>query len=426
MSNLTQTKKVAREVSLDPIPGHTLVIYKRQGTGQTFFIELNPEQQFTEEKKNWWRRFTSDPPSYIAYAVNRNESLKQVITRILLTSQGRAFDLIITIEYHVAAPRRVADRYEDDPLALLEEAIIDSLKEPIANSDWDDIKRRFAAVAENALLVARPKIDRRAGDLGFAIESISLERQLHQKDLKELEAEELREQLEVEQEKERLRHKADLLRADLEHEREVKKLGQEGTLQLKKLELDGVFEDRKLEQQVNQIGKKNAVDSNARRNRFQDGVLESSLKAIDGTASEINSIPQLEAGHRAFERMARGVSRDSNSETAGARDLVEGARYGFLTEGSGDASSLPKVVDLMKRTLQAVEEAGLGAEDKNHLLSVLLHLVAESMLGDEADDSQIGSFQSRLQEVVIELTHYPPELERFIRDNYRSLKERLK
>jgi hypothetical protein len=441
MSNLTQSKKVAREVSLDPIPGHTLVVYKRSGgSGKSFFIELNPEQQFTEEKKNWWQRFTSDPPSYIAYAVNRNEALKLVISRLLLTSHGRACDLIISVEYHVSAPRRVADRYDDDPLTLLEEAIFDSLKDGLANSDWDDIKRRFATVAEDALINGRAKIDRRADNLGFAIESIKLERQLHQKDLKELEAEDLREQMQVEQEKQRIEHEAAMHRNNLEHVREVnkveqegylqhKKVEQEGALQFKKLEQEGALQDKTLEQQASRLAIQNTLDAYEQRKRLNDGVVDSSVKALDITAGNIDSIAQLEAGHRAFGRMARGIGgvdgSGGGSGASGVAGIGEAPRYGALTEGTGASGSLPKVVDLLTRTLHAIEDAGLASTDKNRLLSVLLHLTAESLLGREADAARLEGYETSLQDVTAELGYYPPELERFIRDNYRALKERL-
>lgn len=417
MSNLTQTKKVAREVSLDPIPGHTLVVYKRSGDrGKSFFIELNPEQQFTEERKGWWRRFTSDPPSYIAYAVNRNESLKLIISRLLLTSQGRAFDLIITVEYHVEAPRRVADRYDDDPLALLEEDIFDSLKDVLANSEWDDIKYRFAAVAEEALIGSRGKIDRRAANLGFAIESVKMERQLQQKDLRELEAEELREHMRVEQEKQRIEHEAAIQRANLEHVREVKKLEQQGYLQ-----------EKTLEQQASRIEIKRKLDNYERTKRLHDGIVDHSITGIGRAAEEINSFRQIEDGYRTFKRMAQETGAGDGGGGAGSGSQGgEGLRYGFLMEGAGDSGSLPKVIDLLTRTLRAVEEVGLTPADKNHLLSALLHIAAESMLGTDCDDAQIERYESRLQDVATELSHYPPELERFIRDNYRSLKERLK
>lgn len=412
MSNLTQTEKVARIVSLDPIPGHALVIYKSVGNGKVFFTELSPEQQFKEERTSWWKRFTSDPPSYIAYAVNLNEHLKTSFSeRVGLHTQTKYFDLLLTVEYHVSLPRRVAERYEDDPLTLLQNEIFNLVKNVLSAMEFDAIKHRFALVAEETLDCTRAEIDGRAQKLGFKIEAIRLERQLLEWDTK---VEALVEETKVGQEMREIKHQDTLHQTSLEYEQEEKKLQHEGRLHT-----------QKLEQKRALMGVENVLRQNERRNKAMDGLTDAGIDAVKIVASEMKSPKQIEDGFNVLQRIA--MRQDSEGGVATDTKAVGAAPIsGYLGAQSSGTDALGKVIDLLYRTYQEVGGVDYSLAERNRLLSVLFHLAAESMLCDEANNAKIQEYQEQLKDVVEGLSHWPPELERFVRDNYRSLKDRLK
>ncbi len=99
---------------------------------------------------------------------------------------------------------------------------------------------------------------------------------------------------------------------------------------------------------------------------------------------------------------------------------------GLLAAQNGEVGVLPKVAELLSNTFQMVAQLSYTAEEKTRLLSALIHLAAEAMLGEEADEEKIKACREKLQDVVAKLSFLPRELEDFIHDNYRGLKERLK
>jgi hypothetical protein len=413
MPNLTQTEKVAREVPLDPIPGHSLVIYQRLGEGKVYFTELSPEQQFKEEKTTWWKRFTSNPPSYIAYAVNLNKHLAWKFTRRvqLLQNQTKSFDLIVTFEYHVSLPRRVAERYEDDPLGLLENEIFRLVNEVIATKDWDAIRNRFAVAARETIDCTKDAIDERAENLGFQVERLILENQLLEKDVH---IEILREEAWVQQEANKIQHQSKEHEAQLEHNRKIEAQKRQNTERTQELDLT-----------INRSDRENWVRDDERMNKLKDGGVEAGIKAMYGVGDEIKTPRQF----KEVIDMVQGVSARRREQTPGGfadRALGGAAQQGYLPERTGENSGLPKVIDLLYRTHCVVEALDCPASEKNRLLSALFHLTAEALMGDEADEAKIKDYNERIKDAFVGLSHSPQDLERFLLDNFRSLKDRLK
>lgn len=412
MPNLTQTEKVAREVSLDPIPGHALVIYQRLGEGKVYFTELSPEQQFKEEKTTWWKRFTSNPPSYIAYAVNLNKHLAWKFTRrVQLQNQINAFDLSVTFEYHVSLPRRVAERYEDDPLGLLENEIFRLVNEVVATKEWGAIRNRFAVAARETIDCTKEAIDERAENLGFRVERLLLESQLLEKDVH---IEILREEAWAQQEAEKIQHQSKEHQAQLEHKRKIEDQRRQDAERTQEVDLA-----------INRSDKENWLRDDERMNKLKDGGVEAGIKAMYGVGDEIKTPRQF----KEVIDMVQGVSARRREPSPGGfadRALGGAAARGYLPERTGENGGLPKVVDLLYRTHCVIEALDCPASEKNRLLSALFHLAAEAMMGDEADEAKIKDYNERVKDAVVGLSHCPQDLERFLIDNFRSLKDRLK
>jgi hypothetical protein len=453
MSNLTISENLVREVPLAPIPGHALVVYKRINGGRTFQAELSPEEQFKEEKTSWWKRYLSDPPSYTAYAVNLNEQLKLKFSRrILLQNQIDGFDLIFRLKYRISSPRKVVERISEDPLSNLQNEIIDIVADVFSNAEWDAIRDRFNPIADDALAITRDEIDALAAHWGFTIETLKLERQLPEPELqiglikKEKTGEVERHRIEAEAEKKRreIEHQKALHQAGLDHEGTLYNVGLEQKRQevqhghtlrqekldyerkQKELEYQNSLHGQELENRLAKMLQENLLSDNDLMRKIRTGGADAAVEALKNIAGETTSPRQLEEALNVLQRLAlkqpSGGARMADMQVLGAMK----APAALLSAQNGELGVLPKVAELLMITFQVVEGVSYTAAEKTRLLSALMHLAAEAMLGEEADEEKLKVHQKNLEDVVTKFSFLPEDLEHFLRDNYRGLRERLK
>lgn len=457
MPNLTISENLVKEVPLAPHPAHALVVYKVVKGGRTFQAELNPEEQFQEEQMGWWKRLRSDPPSYSAYAVNTNERLGlEFSKRVTLPNQADWFDLVFKLKYRVASCRRVVERLPEDPLSKLQSEIIDLVTEVVSNEEWGAIVNRFNRVADNALEQAREEINTQAAHWGFAVTSLKLERQLPEAVVeneiaqREQERETARRRAEAEAEKRRadIEHQKKIHQAALEHRGALHTEGlgaefdearhghnlrkEERGHELRQLELKHQEEIRRLENE-NRMGRmllENLLNDNELLKQIKAGGADATVEAFRNIAGETNSPRQLEEVFNVIRRLKQLSGGDVGGGGGAASEVQAFAGInlpaGLLSAQNGEAGSLPKVAQLLSSSFQAVGAVSYTAQEKTRLLSAMTHLAAEAMLGEEADEEGLEAFKERLRGVVAGLSFMPDELQEFIRDNYRGLKERLK
>ena len=424
MPNLTITEEVAREVPLAPIPGHALVVYKQVDEGRSFFHELSPEQQFKEEKTAWWKRFISNPPSYVAFAINLNEDLNLKFSRrVLLQDHVSSFDLLFKLKYSVTNPRRVADRLTADPLNNLQNGIVDIVTEVVSNREWDSIRNSFNVVAEDTIALTKSGCDKLAAHWGFEIRTLRLERQLLEGDIKPaktqrekvLEIETLRAEAEAAKERDSIEHAEALHKGDLQAKRKEKELENEG--RLRRQQLRG---------EIERIDEEDLVGDHDLMRKIKKGGADALIQSLTVIADAMDNPRQL---LDAID-MLKGISmRPSLGSGANAPELKAlRAAPADMNAPNSEGSPLFKVGDLLYRTFQAVGNAPrYSPEEKTRLASALLHLTAEAMLGDSASEESVKQYHEKLVEVVGHLAYFTSsDLELFIKQNYSSLKEKLK
>lgn len=424
MPNLTITEEVAREVPLAPIPGHALVVYKQVDEGRTFFHELSPEQQFKEEKTAWWKRFISDPPSYVAFAINLNEDLNLKFSRrVPLRDHVSSFDLIFKLKYRVSNPRRVADRLTADPLNNVQNGIVDIVTEVVSNREWDSIRNSFNVVAEDTIALTKSGCDKLAAHWGFEIRTLKLESQLLEGDLKPaktqkeklLEIETLRAEAEAAKERESIEHTGALHKGDLEAKRKEKELEHASRLRR-----------QQLRDQIDRIDEEDLVGDHDLMRKIKQGGADALIQSLTGIAETMDNPRQL---LDAID-MLKGISmRPSLGSGGNAPELKAlGAAPANINALNSEAGPLYRVGDLLYRTFQVVGNAPhCGADEKTRLVSALLHLTAESMLAESSSDERLKQYHANLTEVVGHLPYFTSsDLEVFIRQNYSSLTEKLR
>jgi hypothetical protein len=425
MPNLTIDERIVREVPLAPLPGHALVVYKRIEEGKAFVAELNPEEQFREQKTSWWKRLIADPPSYTAYAVNIDKHLRLNFSRrILHQNQVNSCDIIFNLEYAITGPRVIVTRLENDPLAKVQSKVVDLALEVISRHEWRLIKNQFDLVATEAVDHMTSHLTNWAADFGIKVHQVKLGRQLLDRDVKvEKYADEKRidiGKLEVDKDAEKkrriLEHESGKLQAALD--RETKELQLRNDDDLRKQELD---------YRLGRMKEENAVANNELMRKIRSGGADSAVRALDTIAGEMNSVRQLEEALLVLQRLSMKQVGGEVGPTPQFKELGVGVATAEDVSSGGDVDTLSKVAALLVRTFHAVRDVKYSAVEKTQLVSALLHLTAEAMLGDETSDRRLQEYHDKLKNVVERLSYFTSsELERFVIDNYSFLREKLR
>lgn len=427
MSNLTIDERIVREVPLAPLPGHVLVVYKRsEDGGKTFSTELDPEEQFREEKTGWWKRLIADPPSYTAYAVNVNSHLQLNFSRRMLHQNGvNSCDILFNLEYSISAPRVIVTLLEDDPIEKVQGRVADLALEVISRHEWRLIKKQFDRVADEAIDHVNSKLNGWAADFGIKVHQVKLERQLLEGDVdvdkfaveKEKETEKLREEKKAAQQRLILEHENTTLQSKLEYQRKENQL-----------KADDQLRTQDLEYRIKRMPHENTVAQNERMGKVWNGAADAAVDAVKNIAGEMTSVRQLEDALRVLhpfsQKRVGGGDAGVPSQFRGLRAAPEGVEDMY---SEGETETLSKVAGLLFRTFDAVRNAEYSAVEKVQLASALLHLIAEAMLGDETNDRRLQEYHEKLETVVARLTCFTSsDLERFVIENYSNLKDKLR
>lgn len=427
MPNLTIDERIVREVPLAPLPGHVLVVYKRsEDGGKTFSAELNPEEQFREEKTRWWKRLLADPPSYTAYAVNMNGHLQLKFSRRMLHQhQVKSCDILFSLEYSISAPRVIVTRLDDDPVEQVQNKVVELALKSISRHEWILIKNQFDLVADEAVDHVNSQLNGWAADFGIKVHQIKLERQLLERDVagdtfadeKQEEINKLHHEKKAEWERMALDNRGNILRDDLERQRKEKQL--RGDDELRKQELG---------YRLGRMDDENTVANNESMRKIRSGGADAAVEALNKIAGEMTSVRQLEEAIQALQRLSpKKIGGGDAYAPPQFRGLRAAPEVVEDMHSNGETDTLSKVAALLLRTFHAVRDEKYSSIEKVQLVSALLHLTAEAMLGDETSDRRLQEYHEKLKNVVERLPYFTSsELERFVIDNYSNLREKLR
>jgi len=369
MANLTQDQKLVRYIpGIDPIAGHYLVFFKKVGEGRKLRCWLNPGEKL---KKS----FLESADSFVAYAVPADPNLRYRFSGEYKThDQVRKFGLAFSLEYRVENPAVLVEKVDSDPLQRLVEEIQQVLIQATKSLRWADIEhevvdleqRIFDELMSNGEVQISngEKIRRFAVQLGFEVRRIGVARTLPD--------DEVRDSLALK--------KADQDRRIVAAEHVVQDLGSE---------LKQRTDLRLLEQAQ-------AVE---RRGRLQDTLANVVIRDIDSATSITEAVRKAEAlqssslgflGHRAE------PERDQLVGSVPHRGL--GSLHAAPDDAEADGSK-----GIILEIWRQFERAPSDNARRLSILSHALHLVAESVLGPDADAAELQRRATGLRNLIREL-----------------------
>lgn len=344
--NLTRERRVVIErKDTSPHPGHAIVIFKRIGGGMMF-------RRVVMRSKTFRWGLLGSGTRYAAYGVSLDPNLQiQFASRVDLEDLIHSINVDFRVGYEVSSPQIVVERLESDPLGRLQDHIQEVIGRELASNSWQRIIDDFDSVRREVLNArghAMNEVRRLAEDMGIRIKAVNLVIHLLEAD-------------------------ADVLRTPEKEQYRTAALKAE------------------LERSVVQ----------AQFKRWQ-GLLDDLSTAI----SAVNSKIVTQAGDP--EELSRKVQSLSNLYEQFHRTLIEGpAQSGRLGEGHRAFNPLNSASTAKSNTqimlFEAIDVVNLSActsSEKDGLLSAVLHIFGEALLGELANQQKLREYSKTFVETI--------------------------
>ena len=374
MENLTLTMKVAKPHTIDPLEGHTVVIFEQVGSsGEEFRFEIAPGQTAPVTKPTLFETLRGrKPPTYFAYAVTGLPELRwQFTADVTLDIQTHSFTLLVTLAYSVSEPRILVTRRNDDPIRQVRDHVTSLLARQFAQRTWLEVLQNFRSVERVVVASIVPLVQQYAAQFGIHVHDLELNHRLTDIDIQRIVEEE-----EAEQEQQRARRKGKVDRTRIEEEAETVSL--QDSLQHRRAvrERQRVIDQRPHDLKISNFHREDMVN---------DALAEATVSGIKILGTAI----QTPADFQAFMKM-------QGAETHSA---IEGRRNNsrqLLAEGGNGQNGAESVI---AEALETTERMGLLRSQKQKLQSAILHIVAEVLLDDAAADEVIQRHVAQVDEI---------------------------
>jgi hypothetical protein len=408
MDNLTLSLKVAKPHTIDPLEGHTVVIFEKVGdAGEEYRFEIEPGQTRPRTKLNlfeWLRG--QKPPNYFAYAVSGLPELRWTFTTdVTLDIQAHKFTLLVTLAYSVGGPRLLVTRRNDDPIRQVRDYIAGLLARQFAQRTWGEIRHDFRLMERQIIAATIDAARQFADHFGIRVHGIELNHRLQEKDFADLQQQEAaqraKEQAELDGEVERAKlaqtAQTDTMKSGFDRERALRDKEHEQELSL--LDRDHEIDRRSRE----------ALLARYRRDDMLDEAVAQTIVRLTGSAETPDDLLRTFGKLRANDQLSIG------SGSAPQRAI--------LTGGSQQSGAGPTVAEALSET----EQMGFAHKDKQQLQSAILHLIAELLLDGSADEQAIARYAAKIDELRHDLKlsrEHSEYLKQFV--HFEPLRESLR
>lgn len=342
--NLTFTHKILQEHSPDALEGHHIVVLESTpGGGEKVRYELKPGVE--AKKKSFfedivpWRTL----PRHFAYAVTVAPFLAaQFGADVKMDDMLHSFTLKIDLSYRVSDPRELVINRNRDPLRIVREAVVGTLKNRIASYRWSDITNQFRRVESDIVPGVIHSVNSVAASVGLHVQNIALHHDVPEIHVAVAVAEE--------------KHKVEIVEAH--HANELAKIAAAG---------------RTLDAGV----------------RALDAAMQNAATSVRNPADlvqAIGGVKTLFPGGSNADAFGSGPSL-LGAGTAGAQNLLPAAGQ----------SGLPSVlIEVVTETSQL----NCAPPLKRRLQSALLHLIAELLPEEKPDDAVVNDYRKRVTEAA--------------------------
>lgn len=391
MENLTLTMKVAKPHTIDPLEGHTVVIFETVGeAGEEYRFEIEPGQTRPKTKLNLFEVLRGrKAPNYFAYAVTGLPELQWTFTTdVVLDIQAHTFTLLVTLAYSVGEPRVLVTRRNDDPIRKVREKIADMLVREFAQRRWTEIRYDFRVVEREVVAATLDPLRQYAAFFGIRIHNISLSHRLQEIDFADILDDEA-----AENAKARAQREGEGARVVIAETAHTKALEE-------KLQHDAELQRKEREQQLTTLALTHTLDrrpheallaGHRRADEVADAWADAAVIAIKVAGGAIHTPAELmDALH---------YMRSAADQLNALGDGSTPAR-GFLNARSNGQSGAST---LITEAFLETERMGLSLTRKQQLQSAVLHLVAELLLDGDGRPAVVDEYAERIDALRAEL-----------------------
>jgi len=390
---LTEERRVAWKIQgIGPDPAHTLVVFKKTGTGNALHKVLQPGEAL---RLGWFDSLDS----YLAYAVSNDENLRHSFSRkYQAAGQLWTFTLHFNLDFQVSKAKDLALKLEgDDPLKRLEEEAARVLSATARRLPWEVLKQEspdfglhlLETESTEGLGESRSNFERLrsfATSLGFDLRNVDITRSLTEDDL----------------------------RADAQARKVGIQMGVESSQQVLELERERLKQEREiLKEQHRQereqlVSNGNQVVQQAERLRMVlDSITKEGLRGFSQAVDGVRSFPAINDALleiRTIQSSLMAVSAGSAYipalGTAGSPLLPGVQSVPLLAEVRRPSDPLERLVIEAFEHLRVLDG---NPADKRRLLAISLHLLAEAALGSEGDEEYLEGCRENLKQQLYPL-----------------------
>ena len=380
-TNLTHEQNVVKShAGLDSLPGYVLVIFEKSAKGGAIFSRLvRSGERFPP---GFRIPFFDWAQKYFSVAVN-DTVLSYTFDHLVTLDDGtEEFNLSFHLKYRVADARRVAEIWSQDPLRQLRDEAARVIARNCAKRKAEMLRTRFRELEKIVIDAESAHLSTHATTLGLKIISISLDAPLPDYRRKVIDQ---RNRAAAEKASSAIQH--DVARTKQQASRawahEMSRENVEHKYDLQELDLRRRLE---LNSQLDEVHR------NQQNRRLREFQTEAVAQALTNVGANINTPADLLEGFEA----ARQISQGTQADTAGSSSsgiLAPGAEP--LAIGSGE----DRLSSLLAQELREVDRWKYTFAQQQALRSALLHIVAEALLDDHADEKVLKQYANKLSEL---------------------------
>lgn len=437
MENLTLAQKIIRPHTIDPLEGHTVVVFETVGTsGEEFRFEIEAGQRVPQTRLDlWgWLRGRRSDDKYFAYAVSGAPQLHETFsTHVTMDVQAYAFDLVVDLAYRVETPRLVVTWRNEDPVKRVREEVARRIGREFAQQNWMRVCDDFRELEGDILDTTLEPLRDFASRYGLRIDSIALSHALPPEYFDEIRKAEAIQRAKAEaarqEELKRAQNEAaaqtaeqqeQLKRRKLEEESQTHALAAERQEQLKRRKLQEELQTQAItdradhQRRILQIGQQDeqTVEANKRKIARQtddaevahharlqllaDTAIEAAADALKRAAESISNPQQLAQAIREIQIAVAEIQEFPLR--AGQRGELAGGGS-RMALGSYQNGAPEVIAGMFVRT----ERMACQRHEREKLQSAVLLIVGELLRGKEADESRIAEQQELLKTARAEI-----------------------
>jgi hypothetical protein len=379
--NLTLQQKIVRShPGVDGLPGHVLAVFEKRGKGGAVFSRLVKSGErspsiFRIPLLDWAQR-------YVSIAVNDSVLSYEFDQSIVLDDGSDKFNLNFHLTYRVADAQKVAEIWEHDPLAQLRDEIARVIGRNCAKRKAEMFRNRFREVERVVIDTESARLRAYAAELGLKIVRIELDKPLPGYTAEVIEKRKI---AQAEKDSFAIQHGVSLIKDRTSRAREH---------EVKKEDVDHEFDIQQLVLE-RQIGISSKLDEvhRAEQNRKLRGIQTDAIgKALTNVGEGINTPWDLRDGFEVAREISQGIQADTAASSLSAGLPPKSA---VMQIGAGE----DRLNGLLAQGIQEIDRWNCTPAQKQSLRSTLLHLVAEALLDDHADDKVFKQYANKLTDI---------------------------